>query len=311
MAGISGLITAISNDLVAKIAAANLPPLVDKDSNGNPCIAIGRVSANINSFAPRVVFIPLSFRWTAMSPGHNSNPVSLLNSGAPGAGIGRILMTQYGTGYTSITTTVTIGAPDVAGGTQATATADVTSNGAVRGITVTNPGTGYLKPPTVTITSSLSGTGATATAYLRQTPQALTVMTQRPRYTEWHKFEVHCWGAASTNGVITPDQTQGAVLDYDATQQLMHQVIASTFLVAPGVHVVSSGQWADAQTTATVVDVVGHYAVFQMEIQGPVLAEPMVPTTGASIQFVPPQTKENPTEYIQPFDGSPPEQGVP
>ena len=48
---------------------------------------------------------------------------------------------------------VTISAPDVPGGTQATGIAAI-SNGEVTGVTITDPGTGYSTPPTVTIAKS-------------------------------------------------------------------------------------------------------------------------------------------------------------
>lgn len=64
---------------------------------------------------------------------------------------------------------VTIGAPDVAGGTQATAVAEVNlQTGMITGFTVTEPGTGYTAAPTVTIASvgsgTIAGTGAGAAA---------------------------------------------------------------------------------------------------------------------------------------------------
>jgi len=57
---------------------------------------------------------------------------------------------------------VTIGAPNVTGGIQATATAVLTS-GVVTSITITNPGTGYTSAPSVTIAVG-PGTDATATS---------------------------------------------------------------------------------------------------------------------------------------------------
>lgn len=62
-----------------------------------------------------------------------------------------------GSGYTN-GTSVTISAPTGSGGVQATATIEVTA-GAITGYTITNPGRGYLTPPTVTPTG---GTGAAA-----------------------------------------------------------------------------------------------------------------------------------------------------
>lgn len=58
----------------------------------------------------------------------------------------------------SDTDTVTISAPDLAGGTQAEATL-TTTGGSIDYVTITNVGAGYLNAPTVTITTG-SGTGA-------------------------------------------------------------------------------------------------------------------------------------------------------
>jgi hypothetical protein len=69
-------------------------------------------------------------------------------------------ITEGGDSYTSAPS-VTLGAPDVSGGVQATATA-VLDGDAVDSITITNPGTGYTSAPSVTIAGS-SGTDATAT----------------------------------------------------------------------------------------------------------------------------------------------------
>jgi len=70
-------------------------------------------------------------------------------------------ITQGGDSYVSAPT-VTLSAPDVPGGVQATATAVLTGD-AVTDITVVNGGTGYTSPPTVTIGAS-GGTSATADA---------------------------------------------------------------------------------------------------------------------------------------------------
>lgn len=66
-----------------------------------------------------------------------------------------------GTGYTG-TPTCSFAAPPV-GGTTATGTVQVAA-GVITGITITNPGSGYVTAPAVTITGA--GTGATATAVL-------------------------------------------------------------------------------------------------------------------------------------------------
>ena len=70
-------------------------------------------------------------------------------------------ITEAGDSYASAPS-VTLGAPDVSGGVQATAHAVLTS-GAVSSIVIDNPGTGYTSAPSVTIGTS-SGTDATATS---------------------------------------------------------------------------------------------------------------------------------------------------
>ena len=78
-----------------------------------------------------------------------------------GTSVLSITVTNDGSSYGSAPT-VTIGAPNLAYGTTASATATVASN-KVTGITVTNAGSGYTSAPTVTITGG-GGSGATATA---------------------------------------------------------------------------------------------------------------------------------------------------
>lgn len=57
MPGIVALVTAISNDVVAKLQAANYPPLVDNQ------IKLGRSFVEENSAPPRIIFIPKSSKF--------------------------------------------------------------------------------------------------------------------------------------------------------------------------------------------------------------------------------------------------------
>jgi hypothetical protein len=68
-----------------------------------------------------------------------------------------------GTGYT-VAPTVTISAPNIAGGVQATATCTVTAGVVNTTFTITNAGSGYLEQPTITLTPVSGGAGATAYA---------------------------------------------------------------------------------------------------------------------------------------------------
>ena len=72
-----------------------------------------------------------------------------------------------GSGYSSTAAapTVTVAAPNEAGGTQAVITATI-SGGAITAVAVSNGGSGYTTAPTVTITSTGGGSGATFTVEL-------------------------------------------------------------------------------------------------------------------------------------------------
>ena len=89
-----------------------------------------------------------------------------------GSRIASITATTAGSSYTQSTTTVSVSAPDIAGGTQATATVTVGSSSTIVGYVMTNFGSGYTIAPAVTITDTGSGVGAVATAVLETTSDA-------------------------------------------------------------------------------------------------------------------------------------------
>lgn len=82
---------------------------------------------------------------------------------AVGNVVGSVTIDAAGSGYTN--PTVEFGDPDHPDGKKAEGVA-VVSGGAITGITITDPGSGYDSAPTVTISDSGSGNGATATASL-------------------------------------------------------------------------------------------------------------------------------------------------
>jgi len=93
-----------------------------------------------------------------------------------GTSVLSITVTNEGSSYGSAPT-VTIGAPNLAYGTTASAVATVASN-KVTAITVTNAGSGYTSAPTVTITGG-GGSGATATASVSAlSPSGLRLIRQ-------------------------------------------------------------------------------------------------------------------------------------
>lgn len=292
MPGIVALVSAISDDVMSKLAGAGRAPLTDGG------IVMGRVKLEETVAAPRVVFVPKGSLFEAKSTPLHSSPRSSQIASAPGSGMRSFTMLSYGSGYSPGTTTVTLSAPDVVGGIQATATATVTSNGAVSNVVITNPGSGYINPPTVTIASSSGGTGAAASASLRVTPQALAVMSQRALLTEWVLFEVHVWDIASPQDPNT---------DFDECQLLYQQVIASTHLLAPGAYRLNRGDWTDARPGTMQLSLYGHEFVFQLQIMTPVVENPMVPSAGAPVQFAPAGVQPAPNLSIVPFAGGTPE----
>jgi hypothetical protein len=93
-----------------------------------------------------------------------------------GTSVLSITVTNDGNSYGSAPT-VTIGAPNLAYGTTASAVATIVSN-KVDAITVTNAGSGYTSAPTVTITGG-GGSGATATASVSSlAPSGLRLIRQ-------------------------------------------------------------------------------------------------------------------------------------
>ena len=77
-------------------------------------------------------------------------------------GVYTIPVTDGGDGYDDTNPpAVTIGAPNISGGTQAVAEANVSGEGVVTSITVTVPGYGYTSVPSVSIAAPTSGTTAT------------------------------------------------------------------------------------------------------------------------------------------------------
>lgn len=86
---------------------------------------------------------------------------AILSVGGP---VKAIELEDGGSNY-DVAPTVNISAPDDPTGTQATATATI-DNGVVDSITITNPGSGYYNPPTITFVANATGDGAVAQASL-------------------------------------------------------------------------------------------------------------------------------------------------
>lgn len=97
----------------------------------------------------------------------NSQSGETISSTNSSGTVASIAVTNAGSGYT-VDPVVTISAPDLSGGVQATATASRTGS-AISAITVTNAGSGYTSTPIVTITrgsGDTTGTGGAGQASL-------------------------------------------------------------------------------------------------------------------------------------------------
>lgn len=129
-------------DPVTVTSETNLVSLFGKPNNGN--FTSFFTAANFLAYSNNLLLIRADTT-------NARNAVSTQSGSVTG-----FTVSVGGTGY--VTATVTIGAPNIAGGTQATATATILS-GAITALTITEPGSGYTSAPTVTITSG-TGTGA-------------------------------------------------------------------------------------------------------------------------------------------------------
>jgi len=133
------------------------------DWNGVSLIPVGSVGSiaitnpGINyTSAPNVVISTPN-----NANGVRATAVASITTGS--GGVQSIQVLTGGLGYTSVPT-VTLSTPDVTGGSTATAAATI-SGGNVVAISVVTPGSGYLNPPSVSITGG-GGSSATANAAL-------------------------------------------------------------------------------------------------------------------------------------------------
>src|SRR5678816_2759858 len=112
------LVQTISADVVTRLADAGVAPLVDG------AILLGPEHIAENASPNRIVFVPKGSRYTprdaSMRQGRQAREVP------QGSGVLSVFVTCGGVGYTGAS--VTISAPDLTGGIQATANAVVTED---------------------------------------------------------------------------------------------------------------------------------------------------------------------------------------
>ena len=122
----------------------------------------------------------------------------------PSGSVATITVTNAGSGYTT-QPTVVISAPNITGGTQATATA-IRSGGAVTGVTVSAGGTGYTGTPTITFSNPqvVGGTNATGTlTVVAGAITAVTIVNPGSGYTTAPTATIVGTGTGATVGTVT------------------------------------------------------------------------------------------------------------
>jgi hypothetical protein len=132
---------------------------------------------------------------------------------------------------------------------------------------MTAMGTGYTEEPTVTITGN--GSGATARAVLTPSFEQLAAMQQRALWTEWQLYEVHLWGC-TYDTADPPFQQTNPETDWDATALLGLVILQSLSDLAHGVHIPGAMRWVSSDPTSTKLQILGRYAVWNLEIAVPV-----------------------------------------
>lgn len=123
--------------------------------------------------------------------------------------VSSITLSSGGTGYPDPGTTVTISAPP-SGGTQATATATVTG-GVVTGIVITNAGSGYTSPPTITFSGG-AGTGAAATANMTGTVSSIQLTSGGTNYVASPTVTISGGGGSGAAATATIAPTTGGLV---------------------------------------------------------------------------------------------------
>lgn len=123
-----------------------------------------------------------------LGTGYTSAPAVAFTGGGGTGAAGTAVLTNGlalavgtgGTGYTAAPT-LSIPAPP-SGGVQATATATVAA-GVITGVTITNPGSGYLTAPTITVVPTNGGTGGVINATLTGRVGSVTITNPGSGYT--------------------------------------------------------------------------------------------------------------------------------
>lgn len=260
--GIVALVQAVSDDVVAALAAAKYPPLVDG------AILLGRQHQFEQSAPPRIIMTPVKSRFSPRASSSVSylNPPALGGDAGTGVGVRSVLPTGYGSGYTTASVSFTGG-----GGSGAAATPTIQGS-CVVGYSMTSAGRGYTSTPTATVTGD--GTGATAKVFLLPPAEYQAQAQQKALLTEEVLFEVRCWGTIPSPSTSQAPAGDDPDFDFDFTQTLYQQVIRSCHHIAVGSFEVigeGGGVWTDSKVQSSQFFRSGREFVFQLSLSVPIL----------------------------------------
>lgn len=191
--------------------------------------------------------------------GYSSNPFITISGGAGaavnatiggGGNLASVQVVNSGSGYLP-NPIVTVSAPSLAGGVNATVTANV-QNGNITGFVITNPGSGYTANPTITIAAPVSGVQATAIGVFSGfSVQNVTIVNTGSNYTgnptvTFSNPDMPT--GTKAQGVATINPTSGEVIGFTITNP------GSGYINPPSITLSSgSGATASAQYSGRVV----------------------------------------------------------
>lgn len=216
---------------------------------------------------------------TNRGTGYTSAPsVGFSGGGGSGAaalatlsqGVTSITVADDGQDYTTAPT-VTIGAPDLPGGIQATATATVGS-GAVTEITVSNPGKGYSQPPTVTLSGG-GGTGGAAIAVLGGVLDTVTITDPGMGYTSAPTLTFTGGGGTGAAATAVRDTTTNAIIA--GLPPLLDSLLAVAVVDGPSSTMTDAINWRESISSRRIIPV--DPAVKKMDADGSTAIVPFSP----------------------------------
>ena len=132
----------------------------------------GSVIIDENTHSHSIAYGALTVPNGSVGVGGNVNVGGYNIMMAQGLSVNGYIITAAGSSYSTIyPPLVQFSAPEIPGGMQAVGIGQVNASGAITGVTIVVPGTGYIRTPTMTFVSGglITGSGATGTAVMGYT----------------------------------------------------------------------------------------------------------------------------------------------